>query len=214
MANADTENTSQNTDATKVKVEGNADQSKMIEGLQTQLQTMNSKMEETLAAIAAATKKPEPKPEEQNLYEPNNMVNHMEKIFDTRLRAEKQKDMTIYNLAQEYPEIQTDPKIRQAVLEAQKSVPEHIRDTSEGYELAVLKAAGKNGLIPKSQRKTVDDEVSYDGSRRAAAKAKPRTKVSDATIMAAQLMGRNTDDPEVMKRLEEATNRDTFTKYR
>lgn len=215
MANADDNTASQSTDQTKGKDDGSNAQAEALKALQTQLAEMNQRLETQATILQEAAKRanPPPKQEDQNLYEPQNMVNHMEKIFDTRLRAEKQKDMTIYNLAQEYPEIQTDAKVRQAVLDAQKTVPESIRDTSEGYQLAVLQATSRAGLIPKSQRKTVEDDVSYDGTRRTAA-PKKRTKVSDATIMAAQMMGRNTDDPEVMKRLEDAVNRDSYTKYR
>ncbi len=214
MANADDKDASQ-TSNSKEQDNGSNAQAKMLEALQTQLTEMNQKLEQQANTLAEAARRsaPAPKPEEQNLYEPQNMVQHMEKIFDTRLRSEKQKDMTIYNLAQEYPEIQTDPKVRQAVLDAQKTVPESLRDTSEGYQLAVLQATSRAGLIPKSQRKTVDDDVSYDGSRRAKPAAK-RAKISQETLMAAQAMGKNTDDPEYIKRLEEAVNRDTFTKYR
>lgn len=212
MANADDTNTSQNADPNKGKTDGN-EGNKAFEKMQEQLQAMNSKMEETLAAIAAANRRPEPKQEDVNLYDPQSMVQHVEKIFDTRLREEKNKDMTIFNLAQDYPEIQTDPKIRQAVLDAQKTVPQHLQGTAEGYELAVLKATTRAGLIPKSQRKTVDDDVTYDGTRRSSA-PKKRAKVAEETLLAAQAMGIDTDDPKRMKGLEDATNRDTYTKYR
>ncbi len=215
MANADTENTSQTATQATGQQSGN-EGNKAFKEMQEQLQAMNSKMEETLAAIAASNQRNTPKVQEveENLYDPQVVLQRAERIFDTKYRTEKQKDMTIFNLAQDYPEIQTDPKIRQAVLDAQKTVPEHMRDTAEGYQLAVLQATSRAGLIPKSQRKTVDDDVSYDGTRRQAQAPKKRVKVSDAMIEVAQRMGRNTDDPEVMKRLEDAANRDTFTKYR
>lgn len=210
MANADDTNTSQNPDPDKAKDTGK-ESAKALEKLEAQLQAMNTRLEETMTAIAAANRKPEPRQEEVNLYEPSQMVQHVEKIFDTRLREEKNKDMVIYSLAQEYPEIQTDTKVRQAVLDAQKTVPQHLQGTAEGYELAVLKATSKAGLIPKSQRKVLDDEPS--GGQRPPQPRK-RVKVSPETIAAAQAMGMNTDDPEYMKRLEDAANRDSYTKYR
>ncbi len=217
MANADENTTSQNTNSNGATGNtGNQDAlTKQLAEIQENLGRMNSQMEATQAAIAAANQRamPQTKQEEENLFEPQQMINKMEKIFDTRLRSEKAKDLTIYQLAQEYPEIQTDSKLRQAVLEAQKSIPEAIRDTSDGYELAVLKATQKAGLVPKSQRKVVEDDPSYD-SRRAVTKAKPRVKVSDATLQVAELMGRNINDPETLKRLEDAANRDTYAKYR
>lgn len=218
MADADNTDTSQKHDSNGAGgATGNQDAlAKQLAEIQENLGRMNTQMEAQAAAIIAANQRANPpaKQESANLYDPNEMVQHVEKIFDTRLRSEKAKDMTIYQLAEEYPEIRTDPKIRQAVLDAQKQVPESYRDTADGYELAVLKAVAKAGLVPKSQRKAVDDDVSYDVRRGAPAKNQKRVKVAENTIIAAQLMGRDTDDPEVMKRLEEAANRDTYTKYR
>lgn len=218
MADADkNDNTSQNSTGNSAGGStGNQDAlTKQLAEIQENLGKMNAQMEATQAAIAVANQRanPPPKQEDENLFEPQQMINKMEKIFDTRLRTEKAKDMTIYNLAQEYPEIQTDAKLRQAVLDAQKTIPESIRDTADGYELAVLKATQKAGLVPKSQRRAVEDEPSYD-ARRSAVKSKPRVKVSDATLQVAELMGRNISDPETLKRLEDAANRDTYAKYR
>lgn len=218
MADADTNTTSQNTTGNKAgEGTGNQDAlTKQLAEIQENLGKMNEQMLATQQAIVAdrQARTAPVKQEDENLFEPQQMINKMEKIFDTRLRTEKAKDMTIYQLAQEYPEIQTDSKLRQAVLDAQKTIPESIRDTADGYELAVLKATQKAGLVPKSQRRVVEDEPSYDGRRTAAAKAKPRVKVSSATLQVAELMGRNIEDPEVLKRLEDAANRDTYAKYR
>lgn len=218
MADADTNtNTSQNTNSNNASGStGNQDAlTKQLAEIQDNLGKMNAQMEATQQAIAAANQRANPpqKQEDENLFEPQQMINKMEKIFDTRLRSEKAKDMTIYQLSQEYPEIQTDSKLRQAVLEAQKTIPESIRDTADGYELAVLKATQKAGLVPKSQRRSVEDDPSYD-ARRVASKPKSRVKVSEATLQVAELMGRNISDPETLKRLEDAANRDTYSKYR
>lgn len=217
MADADNKDTSQKPDGNGAgggtgKEDALAQQ---LAKIQEDLGKMNAQMEATQAAIAAANQRanPSPKPEEEDLYDPQQLLRRAEAVFDTRLRADKDKDMTIYRLSQDYPEIQTDSKLRQAVLEEQRLMAESFRDTADGYRLAVLQATAKAGLVPKSQRKTVEDDVSYDG-RRVQRTPPKRIKVSDATIMAAQLMGRDTDDPEVMKRLEDAANRDTYTKYR
>lgn len=217
MATADDKDPSQIADPAKDQKTGTDASAAMLAKMEAAMASMNEKLEAQATMLAEANKRlapPAPKQDDVNLYEPQNMVQHMERIFDTRLRTEKQKDLTIYNLAQEYPEIQTDPKVRAAVLDAQKSVPEHIRDTAEGYELAVLKAAGKSGLVPKSQRKTVDDDVTYDGTRRQSSAPKKRNKVSEATLAAAELMGININDENRVKSLEEHANRDSWTKYR
>ncbi len=215
MADADTTITSQTITGNNAGGStGNQDAlNRQLAEIQENLGRMNDQMLATQQAIANSNRQAPVKQEDENLFEPQQMINKMEKIFDTRLRTEKAKDMTIYQLAQEYPEIQTDTKLRQAVLDAQKTIPESIRDTADGYELAVLKATQKAGLVPKSQRKSVEDDPSYD-ARRSTPKAKPRVKVSDATLQVAELMGRNISDPDTLKRLEDAANRDTYAKYR
>lgn len=202
-------------DAKTEKAKGKDDNTSILAEMQEQLRAMNDRMEATQTAIAEANKRAAPpqKQEEENLYDPTVVLARAEKIFDTRLREEKQKDITIFQLADEFPEIKSDPKVRQSVMEAQKGLPSHLQDTAQGYELAVLQATSKHGLIKRSQRKVVEDEPSYDGTRRSN-RSEKKAKVSQATLDAAALMGVNVEDPDTVKRLEGYTNRDTYSKYR
>lgn len=215
MTDADNKNdTSSETDD---KSKGNSVNAELAE-VREQLRKMNEQTTASLQAIADSMKqqrqRQEPQ-EEENLYDPNTLIRKAETIFDTRYRAERAKDVTIYNLAQEYPEIQTDSKIRQAVIEAQAQVPASIRDSAEGYEMAVLKAVTKAGLQPKSQRRTVDEDASLGSSGSGTSRQpRKRQKVSAETLAVAELMGIDTSDEKRMKSLEEAANRDTYTKYR
>ncbi len=221
MANADTnENISSSTDSSNAEgTKGNNALNAQLTEVQEQLRKMNAQMEATQAALAEANRKPTvPNEEEENLYDPKRLAAKMDRDFDTKLdnklRAERAKDLMIYNLAQDYPEIQTDNKIRQAVLEAQKQIPESLRDTADGYEMAVLKAVSKAGLVPKSKRQTVDDDSSFSPRSGANSRPKARNKVSEKTLMVAQLLGRDISDETVLKGLEDAANRDNYTKYR
>ncbi len=220
MADADNkDNTSQNPGANGGTGGGNQDAlAKQLAEIQEGLAKVNARIEEqaqvALAqARASAATQQQKRRTEENLYEPETLLKRAEELFDTKSRENKAKDMEIYSLAQEYPEIQTDTKLRAAVLEAQKSQPLTLQDTAQGYRLAVLEATSKAGIVAKSQRKTIEDSPDYDGTRRSAA-PKKRVKVSDATLQAAALMGRDIEDPEVLARLEEAANRDTYGKYR
>ncbi len=184
------------------------------------LKEMNAQMQATAQAVTEVARRApmrqEPQ-EEENLFDPNQLLAKADKVFTQKLQSERAKDMMIYNLSQEYPEIQTDPKIRQAVLEAQRGISEGIRDTAEGYEMAVLKAVQKNGVIPKSRRQAVDEDASI--APRGGGSSAPRgkggkVKLAPETLELARLMGRDTEDPEVIKRLEAAASRDTYNRYR
>lgn len=218
MVDADDKtNTSSSTEGSNAdKSKGNEAINASLSEVQEQLRAMNTAMEAQQKAFIDAINKPTKKQEEEddNTYDPKKLLEKAEQSFDKKLRSERAKDMMIYNLAQEYPEIQTNKEVRQAVLEAQKSIPEALRDTADGYEMAVLKAVSKSGLVPKSKRQAIDDDMSMSsrGNNRPPPKAK--VKVSDKTLMVAQLLGRDIEDPKVLAGLEAAANRETYTKYR
>lgn len=190
----------------------------------TEVQDQLRKMNDTIAAqqsalIAATQTKSRVQEDDDNIYDPvkaqKAVLKKADEIFETRYKEEKSKDMMIFNLSQEYPEIQKDTKLRQSILDAQKELPQAIRDTANGYEHAVLKAVSKAGLIPKSKRPVIDEDTSFS-SNRGGGSSRPRgkVKVSEATLAVSQLLGRDISDEKVLKGLEEAANRDTFTKYR
>lgn len=181
--------------------------------VQAQLEAMNQAMQAQSAAIAATQRKPVQE-EEENLYDPKNLLRKAEATFDTRLREERAKDAKIYELSQEYPEIRGDSKIRADILAAQRELPEHLRDTALGYETAVLKAVAKHGIVAKSKRPTVDPDSSLSPRSGSTGQPKKRVKVSQNMLAIAELMGRPVDDPEYVKRLEDAANRERFDKYR
>lgn len=217
MADADTkENTSQNSNGANQGSQGdNGALNAQLTQVQEELRKMNERMEATQNAIAESNRvKVTKEDDDENIYDPKVLSRKMEAAFDTKLRAERQKDLTIYNLAQEYPEIQTDSKIRAAVLEAQNQIPASLRDTADGYEMAVLKAVSKAGLMPKSKRQVIDDDVSISPRSSGTRPTAKRTKVSDRTLQVAEMLGRDISDPKVLAGLEEAANRDTYNKYR
>jgi hypothetical protein len=136
------------------------------------------------------------------------------------LAQERQKNATIYQMAQEYPEIHSDKDLQKEILSAQKTLPKSLQDTAEGYEMAVLKAVSKQGLVAKSRRQAAssDDDFSVGSRSSSSTKSEGRRssgkKVSEATLAAAELLrGRALTDEE-RKGLEQAASRDTYNRYR
>jgi hypothetical protein len=81
--------------------------------------------------------------------------------------------------------------------------------------MAVLKAVTKAGLVPKSKRQVLDEDVSAGGSRGTGeTNRKSKSKVTDQMLRAAEALGRPVDDPDFVKRLEEAANRTAWNRYR
>jgi hypothetical protein len=141
-------------------------------------------------------------------------------VAEEMIREERRKNATIYQMAQEYPEIHTDRELQKEIVAVQKTLPKHLQDTVEGYEMAVLKAVVSKGVTPKSKRQapTEDDfSVSSSSSSRSGERrerAQSKRKVSDDTLIVAELLrGRELTDEE-KKGLEVAAQRESYTKYR
>lgn len=185
-----------------------------------QIKALNDVYAKNFEAIATqiAPKKQEPAIGDDDIYDPGKLSEKVSsvasKIAGEALAKERQLNSKIYELSQEFPEIQSDKDLRKAVLEMHNQIPGYLKDSPEGYEMAVLKAVAKAGLVPKSKRLETDEDVSL--SSRGGSKVKPtsRKKVSDTTLMLAELMGRDINDEKVLKGLEEASNRDRWGKYR
>lgn len=160
---------------------------------------------------------PEPTIGDDDVLDPRGLrdkiVSEANRTITEALNEERRKNATIVNLAKEYPEINTDSKFQDAIVEAQKSLPQSIRDTADGYELAIMKAVARQGILPKSKRTESDpDGFTAASSSSSAASARqraanPKGKVSDKTLAMAQLLGRDISDPEVVKSLQNAAKR-------
>jgi hypothetical protein len=192
-----------------------------------QLRAMNATFQESIQAIASAVKpqqqtRQQPVFNDDVMYDPNKLESAVKtqasQIAGELLRKERELNTAVYNLSQEYPEITSDPGIQKAVREAQATLPESIRDTAIGIETAVLKAASKAGLVPKSKRQAqLDDDISVGprsptggGQRNKGSK----NKVAAETMELAELMGLNTEDPKVAESIAKHAQRDSWSRYR
>lgn len=195
-----------------------------------QLKAMNDAFASGMQQLATAMtpKQPQQQPRQQSGFtdadflDPQalqgKVTNLAQDIASRALAREREMNATIYNLAQEYPEIQTDQKIKQAVVEAHKTLPAEMRDTAVGYETAVYRAVSKEGLQPKSKRQIVEDApVASGGKGGGQGKPDKKAKVDPRSIEFARLLGRPVDDPNYVKELEKTTARSedgTWGRYR
>lgn len=196
--------------------------SKLAE-VKAQIEAMNSSFAEGMSALTS-TLKPQKNVEvtDDDVFSPRELkdkiLSQAAEMSQQMLNEERKKNSTIYQMAQEYPEIQTDRELQNEILKAQKSLPKSLQDTAEGYEMAVLKAVARQGVLPKSKRPVagVDDDISVGSSRSPGEgrKTSGKVKVDEKTIAFAELLrGRELTDEEV-KGLESATKRDSYSRYR
>ena len=137
------------------------------------------------------------------------------KMQQEAVRKQTTLNSAIHTLSQEYPEIQAaGSDMQRAVLDAHNALPEYLRETSEGYELAVQRAAAKTKTKPKSQRgSSSSDDFSMSSSAPAKRDKKKDSGISDNMLDLARLLGRPVDDPKYKERLEKTAQRKSWKKY-
>ncbi len=217
MADVDKNSTSE-TDSNKEAVKGLRTE---IDTVNEQLRAMNATFKESIETLANSMKPAVVQKQvsfDDAMYDADKMEERVTQkateIAQGVAAKNRELDMTIYNLSQDYPEITSDSAIQKSVKEIEASLPAAMRGTAIGLETAVLKAVTKAGLMPKSKRQTVDEDISFGSGRSQTTKPKARAKVDQNMLDIATLMGRDITDKNVLKGLEDAANRDTFNKYR
>jgi len=230
MADEDIQDQDQQTpefDPTEIKSE--------MAKLQEQLADMNQQYQQNMQSVVDAVTKSQSQidnSDDEYLTNEEKQIKAMRAEIDalkseaprqTQQLLKKERDLnnTVVRLANDYPEIQADAKMRQAVLDEHAKLSPGLKETAEGYELAVQRAASKAGLVPSAKRKSAERDAdgfsapgSKSGSSASAGGSKRKAKVSEKTLMIAQLLGRDINDEKVRKGLEEAAERDTYNRYR
>ncbi len=223
MADVDNNSTS-STDSSTEAVKGlRTELDAKLGEVNDQLKAMNAQFRESLQSIASsmtpATPPQQTRISDEDMWDAGKLedkiVAKATEISRAEQAREREMNTTIYNLAQEYPEIQSDPTMQKAVREAQATLPQAMQNSAIGLETAVLKAVSKAGLLPKSKRSAIDEDASFGPSRSTSEKrTEKKSKVNQSMLDFAQLLGRDITDKNVLKGLEEAAARDTYSKYR
>lgn len=217
-----------------IKQSSQADLQKSVEGLKSELDSKLAAVTELLKAqnaqnaqayaelrAAVPAKPPQPRFEDSDMYDASKMEEKVARtageIADAAISRNNRVNAKIYELQQDYPEIQNDPDVQKAVVAAHDLIPKSLQGTPEGYEMAVLKTVSKQGLVPKSKRQSVEiDEPIGGGSSSAGSSRGTRStsgKVAQETLDFAKLLNRPVDDPEYQKRLGESNKRINYGKW-
>jgi len=212
MADADTKETSQAPDLSKIveSLTGLGDVVKSVQAQQQQIQ-------EGLLTLANANKR-QADPVDDNIYDPQVLMRKtnqtINQTVENALKEERQRNYTMASLAQEYPEINSgDAKVREAILNAQKKLPLEMQGSAIGYEMSIKSAMADLGIVPSSKRPTKDDDFQMPSRGGASAGSKKRGKVAQETLDAAALMGVDITDEKVIERLQKNSERN-YGKYR
>lgn len=195
-----------------------------IKSVKAELEAQNQKMEAILSHLqtfkqpekeqpAKNSKAPDPleDPEAFAAYVAEKATHVATKKSDTQTAI----NMTVAKIQREFPEFQDDnSEETKAVLAEYGRLPAHLKNTAEGAELAMNRVIANRGLQPLTKRQKSEREKeefslsgSGNGNQRRPNKTE-KTEVDPMTLEWSKLLGRNTDDPEYKKRIEQASKRD------
>lgn len=150
------------------------------------------------------------------------------------VRAENQvvaeRTVALNQLAQEFPELNDDSSdMYKKAVEIYQTLPKEFKDKAAGYKLAVHEAASQVGVLPQSKRANqevaamagskksedqLDEFIGSSGST-AGGKSAPKKseKLDEKIVTTARLMGLDINDPKVVERLQQRTQRKRWNRW-
>lgn len=133
---------------------------------------------------------------------------------------QSKKNEVLSKLASDYPEINNqDSELYKHAINLAGKYDANFVNSPEGIQLLVREAAAELGVLPSSKRKVEETDMSEfigGGSGNSNNNNGKKAKTADLdpkTIVAAKLMGLDTNDPKVIERLKERSKRKNWTKY-
>lgn len=130
-------------------------------------------------------------------------------------QSENQKNQVLGKLVADFPELRDQSStFAKAALAEYESLPQTLQQDPVAYELAVSRAALKQGMRPISQRNNDDSfTVSSNSGNRPTKSASKKDDDLDAVLAVAELFGKDIKDPEYLKSIKGHMKRD-YHRYR
>lgn len=209
----------------------NAKLNSEIESLKNQIASMNASWQQNMntvvdAVLSSKQQQTETVNEDEDLSSisvkdfKNKILSEVTNVVEEKTAAatkkQQQLSSTIVKLSQDFPEIQNaNSKLSKKMVEFHDSLPKHLKETPEGYEMALLKASNELGMVPVKQRRSGDEDFSFggEGSFSGEAPKAKQKKIDPKTLQFAALMGMDINDKKVLESLQE-NSRDSWGKYK
>lgn len=155
------------------------------------------------------------------------VTNSVNQRVNQSQQAQARINQVVTNMMEKFPEFKkTDSELSQRSIEIYDSFSDAEKsDQAAAYHRAMSEAVFELGAVPVSKRRPVErddsgDDFSFSGNRSGGGMSnnnrrpnQKKSRVSQKTLAFAEAMGRDINDPEVRKRLEQAADRSNWTKY-
>jgi hypothetical protein len=203
-----------------------AEFSRKLDNTNSQLQAVLEALKKPAAPAPAAPAQKAPSAEDFWYDEPAKAKALLESEIATKVKAEitteskrereyQQRFQTVVNgLYNDYPELNDEShEMTKRAREIYSTFSDAEKAEPLALDVASRRAASEFGIRPKSKRGENDDNFTLSGSASGTKPAKKKEEISEATLMAAQLMGRDINDPKVKERLKAAASRKKWNSY-
>jgi hypothetical protein len=142
------------------------------------------------------------------------VLSQVEKARADEAKRQAKFSQVLTPLYNDYPELNdANSSLMKLAEEKFKQVPEDERTSAVAMKAAVMEAVAEMGVKPRSKR-SADDSFSLSGGSNSSSRSKTKSGLTEGHLLAAQLLGLNTKDPQVKKNLEKRASRESWTKWK
>lgn len=131
--------------------------------------------------------------------------------------AAQERQLVLSQMISDYPELNDQSsELYQRAVQMSRTLPRDQQDSPNSVKAVIREAAAELGILTKAKRSGSGD-FSLGGSRSTggpSSSSGSKGKIDDKTLAFAEAMGMNIEDPKYLERLEKASKRDTWTRYK
>lgn len=146
-----------------------------------------------------------------------NATRQAEALINSKLNAQNQTNAILGQLTNDYPELSNpNSELTKKAIEIYNGMSQSEKSSPTSYKVAVRDAAAEVGLLPKSKRKSSNDDFSMSGgsSGRSSGESSRKEELSESTLAFAEALGLNIKDKKVVERLKQRSERKDWGRYK
>jgi hypothetical protein len=192
--------------------------------LNDKLSQINAQLQQ-LSQLSAPAQSRQPENRPDAVLDPEGYERYMEAKLESKMNSkiesQQRQQAELGSLVSMYPELQdNDSDLTREALQAYNSMSPSDKANPLAYRTAIQSAALNLGLLPKhkrqqkSQVQNESDDIGASSQPVSRQQSKKQGKLDPATLAFAQALGRDTSDPEYLKRLEKHSQREVWGRYK
>lgn len=219
----------ENNDNNQTQPNGNEALAALDSKVTNELSALKQGMQQLLQAQQSQAK-PQRKQEETSIPDPivdpkgygEYLTRQIETRVESKISTQQTRNSQLASLVNSYPELQDQGnELTRKSVEIFSQMSDEEKSSANAYKSAVAMAASELGVLPVSKRKqTNDDDGNFSITNSTSSSSRNRNSnknkeedLDPMTVAFAQAIGKDTNDPEYIKRLKQANKRTKWNRY-